>query len=107
MELHLQRRESFLWLLQISLLEKKENIAIFPLSDVKIKSIEEKNGAINLIQRIALQLHQLTLETVSVRFLSENTWYDALYMCQIASALSEMSFLKMSIHLENKYAINL
>lgn len=39
--------------------------------------------------------------------LSENTWYDTLYMCQIASALSEMSFLKMSIHLENKYAINL
>lgn len=39
--------------------------------------------------------------------LSENTWYDTLYMCQIASALSEMSLLKMSIHLENKYAINL
>lgn len=39
--------------------------------------------------------------------LSENTWYEALSMCQIASALSEMSLLKMSIHLENKYAINL
>ena len=39
--------------------------------------------------------------------LSESKWYDTLCVRQRASALSEMSFLKMSIHLENKYAINL
>lgn len=43
------RIEKFLPLLQIILLGNKENLAIFPMSDVKIKSIEEKNGAINLI----------------------------------------------------------
>lgn len=53
------RREKFLQPLWIILLKSKENLAIFPMSDVKIKSIEEKNGAINLIQRIAIEFHQI------------------------------------------------
>lgn len=55
----LVRRERFLQLLWIILLGNKENLAMFPMSDVKIKSIEEKNGAINLIQRIAIEFHQI------------------------------------------------
>lgn len=57
--LHLGKTEKFLWFLKISLLENKENLAIFPVSDVKIKSIEEKNGAINLIPRIAIEFYQI------------------------------------------------
>jgi hypothetical protein len=57
--LYSKRRETFLWLLWISSLENKENLAIFPMSDVKIKRVEEKNGAINLMQRIAIQFHQI------------------------------------------------
>lgn len=53
------RREKFLQLLWIILLGSTENLAIFPMSHVKIKSMEEKNGAINLIQRIAIEFHQI------------------------------------------------
>jgi hypothetical protein len=54
-----EKERQSLWILQISLLENKENLATFSMSLVKIKSIEEKNGAINLIQRIAIEFHQI------------------------------------------------
>lgn len=80
---------------------------MFPMSDVKIKSIEEKNGAINLIQRIAIEFHQINYgdsfdDALVRKHMVRNTVYAPDSFC-----LSEMSLLKMSIRLENKYAINL
>ena len=77
------------------------------MSDVNIKSIAEKNGAVNLIQCTAMEFHQISHGDSFDDALVRKHMVDTLYMCQIASALSEMSFLKVSIHLENKYAINL
>lgn len=57
--LYLERRETLVRLFRISSLENKENLAIFPVSDVKIKGVEEKNAAINVTQPIAIRFHQM------------------------------------------------